>query len=123
MASTPRVGETLEQRLGDELELRRAIMDSLAEGVYAVDRQGRVTALNATGERLLGWTEDELRGRDAHETFHFQGEDGTPSPKDECPLLRVVHTGEVVRSSDDVFTRRDGSRFPVSYVSSPVLRE
>jgi hypothetical protein len=38
----------------------------------------------------------------------------------ECPLSLPRTSGEVVRSEPDWFVRRDGSLFPVSYVSVPL---
>lgn len=99
----------------------RAIIDNLGEGAYALDTAGRLTFINPAAERMLGWTQAELRGRDIHETIHFQHADGTPFPRDECPLLRVMRTGRAERIEDDTFTRRDGAMFPVSYVSSPIV--
>jgi hypothetical protein len=47
-----------------------------------------------------------------------------PYPAAECPMLLPRATGETVRSDLDWFFRRDGSMFPVSYVSAPIeLRE
>jgi PAS domain S-box-containing protein len=103
------------------LDFLRAITDNLGEGTYALDAHGRVTFMNPAAERMLGWTEAELRGKDMHEAIHFQHADGTPFPREQCPLLQVIRSGRAERVEDDVFTRRDGSIFPVSYVSSPIM--
>ncbi|HEY7782194.1 MAG TPA: PAS domain S-box protein [Ktedonobacterales bacterium] len=113
-AFVPDIGR---ERLPDFL---RAITDNLGEGTYALDTDGRVTFMNPAAERMLGWTEAELRGRDMHTAIHFQHADGTPFPKAECPLLRVLATGQIERAEDDTFTRKDGTRFPVAWVSSPI---
>jgi PAS domain S-box-containing protein len=98
----------------------RAIIGNLGEGTYAVNRAGRVTFMNPAAERMLGWTEDELLGKDMHETIHFQRADGTPFPREQCPLLEVIHSGEAVRVNEDLFMRKDGMTIPVAYVSSPL---
>lgn len=116
--TAPDSAEERGQRLFDSL---RAIIDHLGEGIYALDSAGCVTFMNPAAERLLGWTEAELRGKDMHATIHFQHADGTPFPREECPLLRVMRTGEVARVEDDAFTRRNGVTFPVAYVSSPIV--
>ena len=63
---------------------------------------------------------DELSGRNSHETIHYQRPDGTPYPAADCPMLLPLATGETVSSELDWFVRRDGSMFPVSYVSVPI---
>ena len=103
------------------LDFLRAITDNLGEGTYALDTEGHVTFMNPAAERMLGWTEAELRGKDMHDTIHFQHADGTSYPREMCPLLQVLRSGQVTHMEDDTFTRRDGGMFPVAYVSSPIV--
>lgn len=111
------------QRARDLLtRFSRAITRDLGEGVYALDADGCVAFLNPAAERLLGWSEGELLGRSMHEVIHAHGANGETRPANECALLRVLRTGEIVQADDDVFVRKDGSVFPVRFVSSP-LRE
>ena len=98
-----------------------AFRASLGEGAYVLDERGLLLDMNAAAEELLGWTANELRGRDMHDAIHHLRPDGTRFPKDECPLLGVLRSGVDVSEADDVFVRRDGSLLPVAYVSSPVL--
>ncbi|HKV83120.1 MAG TPA: PAS domain S-box protein [Ktedonobacterales bacterium] len=112
---------TEEQSRERLLDFLRAVTDNLGEGLYTLDAQGRVTLMNPAAERMLGWSEAELLGKDMHQTIHFQHADKTPYPREECPLLRVIQTGTVEQIEDDVFTRRDGSFLPVAYVSSRIV--
>jgi PAS domain S-box-containing protein len=106
-----------------QLAFTSAITTNLGEGLCAMDREGNVTFMNAAAERMLGWRESELLGRFTHEVFHFQRADGTPVPATESPLLGVMQSGTSVRVEEDVFTRRNGSMFPVSYTSSPIAAD
>jgi PAS domain S-box-containing protein len=105
------------------LDFMRAIIGNLGEGTYALNRAGQVTFMNPAAERMLGWIEGELLGKDMHETIHFQRMDGTPFPKEQCPLLGVILSGETLRVDEDVFTRKDGVPISVTYVSSPLLKD
>ena len=116
-------GEDLAARLRRQLALTRALTASLGEGVYALDHEGRLLVMNPAAEAMLGWTEDELRGRNIHQAIHYQRADGTPLAEAECPLLSVMASGETVRQEDDVFTRKDGALLPVAYTSSPMILE
>ena len=62
----------------------------------------------------------ELFGRHSHETIHYKHPDGTPYPAADCPMLLPRATGETITSDLDWFFRRDGSMFPVTYVSVPL---
>ncbi|MDQ1501023.1 MAG: hypothetical protein QOI86_4363 [Actinomycetota bacterium] len=101
-------------------EFRAVVMDNMAEGLYTLDANGLVTYMNQAASRLLGWTEDELRGKPMHEAVHFQRVDGTAVSPEDCALLQVRTLGRTLRSSDEAFTRKDGSIFPVTYSSAPL---
>ena len=119
------VGERtqVEEELRRRLEFTSAIARSLGEGLYALDREGRLTFMNPAAERALGWREPELLGRFTHELLHFQRADGAPLPAAECPLLGVLKSGTSVRVEEDAFTRRNGSLLPVTYTASPIVTE
>jgi PAS domain S-box-containing protein len=101
-------------------EFRAVVMDNMVEGLYALDADGLVTYMNPAAASMLGWTEDELRGKPMHSTVHFQRADGKEVSTDECALLQVRGHGRSIRILDDAFTRRDGSIFPVAYSSAPL---
>jgi PAS domain S-box-containing protein len=107
--------------LGRQLEYTRNITESVGEGLYAMDRLGRVMFINPAAEKMLGWDSKEMLGRNMHELVHFRHADGTAFPKDECPLMSVLVTGKSVRVDDDVFIRKNGTSFPVAYTSSPTF--
>jgi len=120
------VGPAIEiARLYEESEQRRAEAEavnlSLGEGVSVLDSSGRLTYMNPAAEELLGWTQAELEGHDLHATAHFQREDGSPLPVEDCPILVVLRTGKTIKVEDDVFTTKDGLMVPVSYSASPIV--
>jgi PAS domain S-box-containing protein len=102
-----------------------AVLETAAQPIWVVDPDNVIRFANPAAIAALGYDgADELCGRDSHETIHYRHPDGTPYPAAECPMLLPRETGETVRSDLDWFFRRDGSMFPVSYVSVPIeLRE
>ena len=102
-------------------EFRSIVMNQMAEGLYTLDGEGRLTYMNAAASEILGWTEEELRGKHMHDVIHFQGDDGTPQSEEECELLKVRTQGRNIRLDDVVFTRKDGSPRYVSVSGSPLL--
>jgi PAS domain S-box-containing protein len=98
-----------------------AAVAAVAEALYIVDPQGRITFLNSAALRILGYVDErQLLGRPSHDTIHYLRADGTPFPATECPLLRPRVSGETVRVEEDWFVRQDGSLVAVSYSSAPV---
>ena len=101
-------------------EFRAVVMDNMAEGLYTLDADGLVTYMNPAAASMLGWTEDELRGKPMHAAVHYQRADGKKIPPEECSLLQVRTQGRTIRILDDAFTRKDGSIFPIAYSSAPL---
>ncbi len=111
-----------EELLRRQHDFARTITETLGEGLCTIDREGRVTFANSAALRMFGWDEAELLGKNLHETVHYQRLEGTPFSPEECPMQRVLYTGETVRG-DDVFFRKDGSRFFISFTASPIIIE
>lgn len=109
------------QRLEASERLLRDITSALGEGLLVQTIEGDLLLMNPEAERLLGWSEAELKGRNVHESIHYLRKDGTPYPQEECPIQSLVSCGSFYRSEDEVFVRRDGTMFPISYVVTPLL--
>jgi PAS domain S-box-containing protein len=99
------------------------ILDSVAEGIYGVDLEGRTTFVNAAMERLTGWRADELIGQEQHELLHHTRSDGSPHPAHECPVYATFRDSTARYVDDDVFWRKDGRSLPVEYSSTPIRDE
>ncbi|MGW8567908.1 response regulator [Isoptericola sp. NPDC055881] len=99
---------------------RERTLESVADGIYGVDTDGRVTFVNAAGARTLGAVADDLVGRDAHATFHAPAADGTPYPADGCYITEAVRDGVTATSEQDVYRRLDGKDVPVEVAASPL---
>jgi PAS domain S-box-containing protein len=98
-----------------------AILESVAQPIWVVDPDGVIRFANPAAVTALGYdTADELLGCPSHETIHHTRPDGTDFPAADCPMLLPRVTGERVSRELDWFFRRDGSSFPVSYVSVPI---
>jgi PAS domain S-box-containing protein len=102
-------------------DFRAVVMQNMAEGLYVLDGQGRLVFMNAAAARMTGWSEDELRGKAVHAAIHYQHADGSAFSEEDCELLKVHTERRTVRMTDDSFTRRDGSIFPVAYSAAPLL--
>jgi PAS domain S-box-containing protein len=112
--------KTLRQK---EAELR-LVLDSATEGFYCVDTEGTTTQCNAAFLRLLGFErEEDAIGQKLHDVIHHSHPDGTPFPKEECPINRVAQHGSFAHNDSDLFFRLDGTSFPVEYWVSAITRD
>ena len=97
-----------------------AILSLAGQGICGIDLQGRLTFINSTATDLLGWSAQEMLGRHQHDLFHHSRADGTPYRSDDCPIYQTVQNGTRHHDRDEVFWRKDGSNFPVEYISAPL---
>jgi len=97
------------------------ILDSAGEGVYGLDREGRITFSNAAATEILGWKLEDVHGQIAHDVHHHSQADGSPHPLDDCLIYAALRDGEVHRVDDEVFWHVDGSCVPVEYTSTPIF--
>ncbi|MBV9849400.1 MAG: SpoIIE family protein phosphatase [Armatimonadetes bacterium] len=120
-----RVAATRAERQAQEAERERrekaALLESTAEGIYGMDRDGRCTFINPAAARMLGYPPAEALGRDMHQLIHRHRPDGSAYPASDCPISRAARSGLACRVEDDVFWRRDGVALPVDYCSSPLM--
>jgi PAS domain S-box-containing protein len=97
------------------------ILNSIADGVHGLNREGKITFENAASASMLGWEPENLTGRIAHETIHHSHADGSPHPEEDCPIMATLRDGVVRHISDDLFWRKDGTSFSVEYVAAPKI--
>lgn len=96
------------------------ILTEAGEGIYGIDLNGNTTFVNPSAACMLGYRVDELLGRHMHELLHHTRPDGSPYPVESCPIYSATHDGVVHRVVDEFFWRKDGTHFPVEYVSTPI---
>lgn len=103
--------------------LHEVILTQAGEGIYGLNRDGLTTFVNPTAAQLLGYDPSELIAQSMHARLHHSRPDGRAYPADECPIYAAIRDGVVHRVSRDVFWRKDGTRIPVEYVSTPIIEK
>jgi len=99
------------------------LLESAAEAIYGLDRDGLCTFVNPACLRLLGYEQmDDLLGRNMHELIHHSRPDGSPYPEQACPIYDAVRFGEQVHADDEMLWRRDGSGFAAEFWAHPIIR-
>ena len=106
------------------LELQHdLILNSVADGIYGVDRSGNSTFVNQAMEEITGWQADEIIGHNQHEILHHTRADGSRHPAEECPVYATFRENAPRFVEDDLFWKKDGTSFPVEYTCTPIRTE
>ena len=91
------------------------ILDSVADGVFTVDREWRISSFNRAAEEITGVPREEALGQRCCEVFRASiCESG-------CALRHTLETGENVVNKKVFIVDTDGTKLPVS-VSTAILR-
>jgi two-component system sensor histidine kinase VicK len=110
-----------EEKLRALIHQSNSILESVGDGIYGVDLDGRVTVVNPAAAQMLGYKPNELLGRNMHELVQPTRADGTPYPENESPVFATIKDLDTVRVADEVFWRKDGTSFPVEFVARPQI--
>ena len=100
----------------DEPGIGRIILDSLAEGVFTVDSEWRISYFNSAAERITGVSRSEAIGGRCCDVFHAS------ICESVCALRHTLETGEPVVNRAAVIIDTKGRKIPIS-ISTVVLRD
>ncbi len=109
------------QELAYQHLLIRTITDNATSCLLMMDKQGYCTFINPAGEKMLGYSFEEIRQKPLHYMIHHHRPDGSFYPLEECPIDRALPENFDIRAHQDVFFRKDGSSFLVSCAASPIF--
>ena len=104
-----------------EITYQRALLvSSVADGIYGVDRRGRITMVNDAATRLLKRPAIDLMGENAHDLFHAPQHDGNPYPFDGCYITEATTSGLTASGEEDLYVTGDGRTIVVEATASPL---
>jgi len=92
------------------------IVDSITDGVFAVDRDLKIIFLNRAAERITGFTAEEAIGHHCSEILKSN------ICRYNCALRETMTTGKAVVNRPVCLTNRSGRRIPIS-ISTALLKD
>ncbi|MGD8188398.1 EAL domain-containing protein [Brevibacillus ginsengisoli] len=102
-----RLAEKKAKKHQKQLEL---ITSTVGEGLFLLDTQGNVTFSNPEAERLTGWSNEEIIGKNMDELITYL----------HSPIYQTIHSGVTSRIDDDYFMTKEKVLLPVAYVAAPI---
>ncbi len=92
---------------------------SIGDAVVATDASGRVDFINPVAEAILGWTQEEARGKPLPEVFEIYHEHNRAPA--ENPVERVLRENVLVGMSNHTVLRsRQGREIPIEDSAAPI---
>jgi PAS domain S-box-containing protein len=93
-----------------------AILESISDGVFTVDKAWRVTSFNRAAEKITGVTRKDAIGRRCDEVFR------SSLCGAECALQKTLKTGRPIIGKSAYIVNDEGGRIPIS-ISTAVLKD
>jgi len=118
VASQLELRKALAQQKSSDERHRRILESAIDYGIVSMDLAGLVSSWNEGAHRILGWTEQEMRGRSCEVFF---------TPKDRASNVPEIEMGAALtrgRGSDERWhLRKDGTQFWASGEMMPLTDE
>ncbi len=92
------------------------ILDSIADGVFTIDLEWRITSFNRAAELITGIPREEAIGRHCWEVFRAS------ICEKQCSLRQTMETGAPILNQPIFIVNSEGTRVPVS-ISTAILRD
>lgn len=95
---------------------KNIILDSIADGVFTIDLDFKITTINRAAEVILGVREEEVIGKYCFEIFHAN------ICEHSCALKETIRTGKNIINKIIYIVNSYGSRIPVS-ISTALIKD
>lgn len=92
------------------------ILDSIADGVFTVDSEWKISSFNRAAEKITGITKEQAIGRQCWEVFK------AGICESQCSLRHTVETGKPVVNQSIFIVNADGERVSIS-ISTALLKD
>lgn len=99
-----------------------ALLDSLGEGIVAIDREGLTVAMNASAQTITGIQINHVLGQPWDNYGPLVDNQGRTLPAEQKPLFRALHDGQKV-SANWNFKQPGGVIIPVAITATPIRLE
>ncbi len=94
---------------------RDLILDSIADGVFTVDRHWRITSFNKAAEKITGVPAEKALGMTCREVFRVD----ICGPS--CALAQSMRMGQSLANRRVTIRRHDGTNIPISISTAPLV--
>ena len=112
-----------EEALRYQSQLNKTITDNADSCLFMMDERGHPTFMNPAAEATTGYRLQEIQDQPLHYAIHHRRPDGSLYPMEACPIHQAWARLTPTRQGQELFIRKDGSFFPVSFSVAPLERD
>lgn len=97
------------------LAASKLALNSIAEGVFTIDHDHKITSFNAAAERITGWSRDEVIGHPCKTIFR------TSICSTDCPIALSISSSAGITKRIVYITTKNGRLTPVQISATPLI--
>ena len=107
----------IEKSIEEDHKLLSSILESVGEGVYGVDNNGKITFVNSAALSIVGIQQPAPIGKSVKETFHYHSDNERQSTD---RLYRAYGENTELRCWETEFKHNEGKAIPVECTVYPL---
>ncbi|HET8575301.1 MAG TPA: ATP-binding protein [Candidatus Paceibacterota bacterium] len=113
--------EAAKAHIESEKAQTETVLESIGEGVIAVDKKGLVTVANPAGANMLGLSKEDMIGMTfANVIPKEEDRKEQPTQKEDRLVYQTLATGKKY-SATSYYYRSDDAKFPAAVTSAPIV--
>ncbi|NOQ47490.1 MAG: diguanylate cyclase, partial [Desulfobulbaceae bacterium] len=113
-------------RSQQELELLsrnyELILDAAGNGICGIDQDRKISYINPSGRKMLGYEPGKIKGRLYDEIFKLSVSGTKDFDIDCCPFFEQKNVQDSLHYDEARLLRKDGTSFPVDWRSTPIMQ-
>lgn len=112
---------SIQEKQKEQSEDLKSVFEAMHEGLCFVQPNGYTKFVNSAAGQMLGFDPSEFAKKTIFDLIHHSREDGSKYHTEDSPIFRSLQDRKVYTGEREVFWRKDGSSFPVSYTCIPLV--
>ncbi|HWQ73457.1 MAG TPA: HD domain-containing phosphohydrolase [Desulfitobacteriaceae bacterium] len=114
--------EKYKEDLYRQKELLRITFESIADGVVTTNKDGLITSLNKSAQKITGWPDTEAHGRKFTDVFELRNKETGITV--ENPIDKVLQTGKIIGLAKyTILINKNGCSVPMAASVAPIKDE
>ncbi|ANF96094.1 PAS domain-containing hybrid sensor histidine kinase/response regulator [Paenibacillus bovis] len=97
------------------------ILSSVSEGIFGLNKDGKVMFTNPATLSMLGFSQSEFKGHYSHHIINPSAPGGVPYSIEECPICATIRDGIPRSVKEGIFWKKNGSSCLVEYNINPII--
>lgn len=110
----------LAQQLSQVANKSEIVINSIGDGVVAIDASGTVQLINPSAQNILGWSKQDAVGLDYRSIIKLVDLKGKPIDEPLSPVKQVLDSNRPLTSNDFALVTKSGKVSRMSLLVSPV---